>query len=72
MGGAGTRQHVDGLWQKLSPENPGLFTADRDTSGILVVATTLPASCDLPAFQSHDHQKTYLAIVLACRGRIRG
>ena len=67
QGGAGTRQHVDGALAEAfpGPEKPRLVhRLDRDTSGILVVATTLPASRDLArAFQSHDHQKTYLALV---------
>ena len=67
QGGAGTRQHVDGALQYAFPgdEKPRLVhRLDRDTSGILVVATTLASSRDLAkAFQSHDHDKTYLALV---------
>lgn len=68
QGGAGTRQHVDGALAEAFPgaEKPRLVhRLDRDTSGILVVATTLAASRDIArAFQSHDHEKTYLALVL--------
>ena len=42
-----------------------LSTGLTVTSGILMVATTLAASRELArAFQSHDHDKTYLALVL--------
>ena len=68
QGGAGTRQHVDGALAEAFPdvEKPRLVhRLDRDTSGILMVATTLAASRELArAFQSHDHDKTYLALVL--------
>lgn len=68
QGGAGTRQHVDGALAEAFPgsEKPRLVhRLDRDTSGILVVATSLAASRELAAaFQHHDHEKTYLALVL--------
>ncbi|XDZ66445.1 RluA family pseudouridine synthase [Alphaproteobacteria bacterium LSUCC0684] len=68
QGGAGTHRHVDGVLEDAFPggERPRLVhRLDRDTSGILLVATTLPASRALAmGFQQHRHQKTYLALVL--------
>jgi 23S rRNA pseudouridine955/2504/2580 synthase len=68
QGGSGTRQHVDGALASAFPgeEKPRLVhRLDRDTSGVLIVATTLAASRALArAFQRHDHEKTYLALVL--------
>jgi len=68
QGGAGTLRHVDGALQQAFPggERPRLVhRLDRDTSGVLLVATTLAASRALAmGFQQHQHQKTYLALVL--------
>ena len=68
QGGAGTVQHVDGALAEAFPgEGPPrlVHRLDRDTSGIMVVATSLAASRELArGFQGHGHQKTYLALVL--------
>lgn len=68
QGGAGTKHHVDGALAEAFPgdEKPRLVhRLDRDTSGILVVATSLAASRELArGFQGHGHRKTYLALVL--------
>ena len=68
QGGAGTHRHVDGALEAAFPgvERPRLVhRLDRDTSGILLLATTLAASRELAmGFQQHRHQKTYLALVL--------
>ena len=68
QGGSGTSQHVDGALPLAFPDEEKLrlvHRLDRDTSGVLVVATTLAASREIAeGFQHHDHEKTYLAIVL--------
>jgi len=68
QGGAGTHRHVDGVLADAFPggDRPRLVhRLDRDTSGILLVATTLAASRELAmGFQQHRHRKTYLALVL--------
>lgn len=68
QGGAGTTRHVDGVLEDAFPggERPRLVhRLDRDTSGILLLATTLASSRVLAmGFQQHRHQKTYLALVL--------
>lgn len=68
QGGSGTTQHIDGALGQAFPEEEKLrlvHRLDRDTSGVLVVATNLASSRDLATgFQRHDHQKTYLALAL--------
>lgn len=68
QGGAGTRHHVDGALEAAfpGPERPRLVhRLDRDTSGVMVIALDLGTSRMLArGFQTHDHQKTYLALVL--------
>ena len=72
QGGAGTRDHVDGALAAAFPgeEPPRLVhRLDRDTSGVMVVATSLAASRRLArGFQGkgaqQGHRKTYLSLVL--------
>ena len=68
QGGSGTKHHVDGALSYAFPEYEKLrlvHRLDRDTSGLLVVATDLAMSRHLArGFQRHDHDKTYLALVL--------
>ena len=68
QGGSGTHQHVDGALAQAFPEEEKLrlvHRLDRDTSGVLVVATNLTAARELAAgFQHQDHAKTYLALAL--------
>ena len=48
------------------PERPGIVhRLDKDTSGVLLVARTRAAQCELQAqFKAHTVQKTYLALLL--------
>ena len=68
QGGSGIKHHVDGALAEAFPEYEKcrlVHRLDRDTSGVLVIATDLAVSRKLAAgFQSHDHEKTYLALVL--------
>ena len=68
QGGTRTARHVDGALADAFPEYEKcrlVHRLDRDTSGLLVVATDLAMSRRLAkGFQHHDHQKTYLALVL--------
>ena len=68
QGGSGTKHHVDGALAEAFPEYEKcrlVHRLDRDTSGLLVIATDLAQSRHLAkGFQRHDHDKTYLALVL--------
>jgi 23S rRNA pseudouridine955/2504/2580 synthase len=68
QGGTGTHQHIDGALSAAFPggEKPLLVhRLDRDTSGVLVVAKTAQAARHLAkGFQSRQHDKIYLALVL--------
>lgn len=76
QGGSGTKHHVDGALAEAFPEYEKLrlvHRLDRDTSGLLVIATDLPMSRHLAqGFQRHDHDKTYLALVLGVPKLSRG
>ena len=80
QGGAGTRDHVDGALEEAFPgdEPPRLVhRLDRDTSGVMVVATDLAASRRLArGFQAkgagRGHRKTYLALALGAPGTAKG
>jgi 23S rRNA pseudouridine955/2504/2580 synthase len=67
QGGSGTKHHVDGALAQAFPEYEKcrlVHRLDRDTSGLLVIATDLGMSRRLAkGFQHHDHDKTYLALV---------
>lgn len=68
QGGSGTKHHIDGALREAFPEHEKcrlVHRLDRDTSGVLVIGTDLATSRNLSAgFQRHDHDKTYLALVL--------
>ena len=68
QGGTGTKHHVDGVLKEAFPEFEKLrlvHRLDRDTSGLLVIATELSMSRHLAqGFQDHSHEKTYLALIV--------
>ncbi|MEM7044292.1 MAG: RluA family pseudouridine synthase [Pseudomonadota bacterium] len=67
QGGSKTRRHIDGMLVSLAPKGERyrlVHRLDRDTSGLLVVAKTVSAAAKLSkAFQRHDVQKLYWALV---------
>ena len=67
QGGSGTKHHVDGALAEAFPDYEKcrlVHRLDRDTSGVLVIATDLATSRALAnGFQRHDHDKTYLALL---------
>ncbi|MEI9888103.1 MAG: RluA family pseudouridine synthase [Rhizomicrobium sp.] len=67
QGGSGLTSHVDGMLDSLAFEKnqrPRLVhRLDRDTSGVLVVARTVPAAAELSrALATRDAQKIYWAL----------
>jgi 23S rRNA pseudouridine955/2504/2580 synthase len=80
QGGSGITEHVDGLLQHLMfgrRQRPRLVhRLDRDTSGVLIVARTVPAAAALSeSLRRRDAQKVYWALTKGVpnppRGRIR-
>ncbi|HSC19796.1 MAG TPA: RluA family pseudouridine synthase [Rhizomicrobium sp.] len=68
QGGSGITRHVDGLLEHLKfgkKQKPRLVhRLDRDTSGVLVVARTVPAAAALSeSLRRRDAQKIYWALV---------
>ncbi|MCE2516602.1 MAG: RluA family pseudouridine synthase [Alphaproteobacteria bacterium] len=67
QGGSGTRHHVDGALAEAFADHEKcrlVHRLDRDTSGVLVIATDLSTARNLAnGFQRHDHDKTYLALL---------
>ncbi len=67
QGGSKTRRHIDGMLAALEKngERPRLVhRLDRDTSGLLILAKTRAAAAALGgAFQRHEVEKTYWALV---------
>ncbi|MBS0471643.1 MAG: RluA family pseudouridine synthase [Proteobacteria bacterium] len=68
QGGSGLTTHVDGMLDSLAFEKnqrPRLVhRLDKDTSGVLLVARTVPAAAELSrAFAARDAQKIYWALV---------
>ncbi|MBV9063438.1 MAG: RluA family pseudouridine synthase [Alphaproteobacteria bacterium] len=68
QGGSGIIKHVDGLLEHLSfgkKQRPRLVhRLDRDTSGVLVVARTVPAAAALSeSLRRRDAKKIYWALV---------
>ena len=67
QGGSKTRRHIDGMLLSLAPRGERyrlVHRLDRDTSGLLVVAKTASSAAKLSkAFQRHDVQKLYWALV---------
>jgi 23S rRNA pseudouridine955/2504/2580 synthase len=68
QGGSGITRHVDGMLEQLTfgkKQKPRLVhRLDRDTSGVLVVARTVPAAAALSeTLRRRDAQKIYWALV---------
>jgi 23S rRNA pseudouridine955/2504/2580 synthase len=67
QGGSGLTKHVDGMLESLmydKRQRPRLVhRLDRDTSGVLVIARTVPAAAALAkSLQSRDASKVYWAL----------
>jgi 23S rRNA pseudouridine955/2504/2580 synthase len=67
QGGSGVRRHIDGMLEALQGkkrQRPRLVhRLDRDTSGVLVVARTLPAAATLSeSLRRRDARKIYWAL----------
>ena len=80
QGGSGVKRHIDGLLPALQDnkrQRPRLVhRLDRDTSGVLIVARTVPAAAALSlSLRQRDAQKTYWALTRGVpvprRGTIR-
>jgi 23S rRNA pseudouridine955/2504/2580 synthase len=68
QGGSGIGRHIDGMLEALQGkqrQRPRLVhRLDRDTSGVLVVARTIPAAAALSqSLRRRDARKTYWALV---------
>ena len=64
QGGTGTKRHIDAIMKAYNPEARLVHRIDKDTSGVLVMAKTIPMAQYLThLFSSHGVQKTYRAIV---------
>ncbi|MBL6854300.1 MAG: RluA family pseudouridine synthase [Alphaproteobacteria bacterium] len=77
QGGSGLTAHVDGMLDSLAFEKnqrPRLVhRLDKDTSGVLVVARTVPAAAELSrALATRDAQKIYWALVKGVPSTRRG
>ena len=67
QGGSGVSRHIDGMLEALQGrkrQRPRLVhRLDRDTSGVLVVARTLPAAAALSeSLRRRDARKIYWAL----------
>ena len=64
QGGTGTKRHIDAIMKAYNPEARLVHRIDKDTSGVLVMAKTVPMAQYLTnLFSDHGVQKTYRAIV---------
>jgi 23S rRNA pseudouridine955/2504/2580 synthase len=77
QGGSGLTKHVDGMLDSLAFEKkqrPRLVhRLDRDTSGVLVIARTVPAAAALAkSLQERDAQKIYWALTKGVPKKPRG
>jgi 23S rRNA pseudouridine955/2504/2580 synthase len=77
QGGSGLTKHVDGMLDSLAYEKkqrPRLVhRLDRDTSGVLVIARTVPAAAALAkSLQQRDAQKIYWALTKGVPKKARG
>jgi 23S rRNA pseudouridine955/2504/2580 synthase len=77
QGGSGLTKHVDGMLDDLmfgKKQRPRLVhRLDRDTSGVLVVARTVPAAASLAkSLAQRDAQKIYWALVRGVPKQERG
>src|ERR1700749_4075855 len=77
QGGSGLTRHVDGMLDQLAFEKnqrPRLVhRLDRDTSGVLVIARTVPAAASLAQSLAHrDASKVYWALTRGVPKQKRG
>ncbi|HEY1630035.1 MAG TPA: RluA family pseudouridine synthase [Rhizomicrobium sp.] len=77
QGGSGITKHVDGMLDLLAfgkKQRPRLVhRLDRDTSGVLIVARTIPAAASLAkALAERDASKIYWALVRGVPEKPRG
>ena len=77
QGGSGLTRHVDGMLDSLSfgkKQRPRLVhRLDRDTSGVLLVARTVPAAASLAqSLRRRDAQKIYWALTKGVPKKSRG
>src|SRR5579862_149311 len=77
QGGSGIKEHVDGLLEQLTfgkRQKPRLVhRLDRDTSGVLLVARTVPAAAALSdSLRRRDAEKIYWALTKGVPDRARG
>jgi len=77
QGGSGLTRHIDGMLDQLSFEKnqrPRLVhRLDRDTSGVLVIARTVPAAASLAQSLAHrDASKVYWALTRGVPKQKRG
>ncbi len=64
QGGTGTKRHIDAIMKAYNPEARLVHRIDKDTSGVLLMAKTIPMAQYLThLFANHGVQKTYRAIV---------
>lgn len=64
QGGTGTKRHLDAIMKVYNPEARLVHRIDKDTSGVLVMAKTIPMAQYLThLFEHQGVQKTYRAIV---------
>ncbi len=77
QGGSGLKRHIDGMLDSLAFEKtqrPRLVhRLDRDTSGVLVVARTVPAAASLAkSLAQRDASKVYWALTRGVPAKKRG
>lgn len=64
QGGTGTKRHIDAIMKAYNPEARLVHRIDKDTSGVLIMAKTIPMAQYLThLFEHQGVQKTYRAIV---------
>lgn len=64
QGGTGTKRHIDAIMKVYNPEARLVHRIDKDTSGVLVMAKTIPMAQYLTnLFANHGVEKTYRAVV---------
>lgn len=64
QGGTGTKRHIDAIMKAYNPQARLVHRIDKDTSGVLVMAKTIPMAQYLThLFANHGVEKTYRAIV---------
>jgi len=64
QGGTGTKRHLDAIMKVYNPQARLVHRIDKDTSGVLVMAKTIPMAQYLThLFANHGVEKIYRAIV---------